>query len=151
MQTAELKIRKSVALLTSDPSDTSKLGCAHMTLLLLLLLLLRTTQISQHTVMSKPQLLAVLSRMEDAAAEYGLIKQNSAGSSQWEVLDFGSIVCHVFTAEQREYYGLDDFYARAEEVELPFVTTPAAADEGYGQQYGEDVGSTIGGLWTKSI
>jgi ribosomal silencing factor RsfS len=99
--------------------------------------------------MSKPQLLAVLSRMEDAAAEFGLVKQNSAGSSQWEVLDFGSIVCHVFTAEQREYYGLDDFYAQAEEVELPFVVTPAAVDEGYGQQY--DEGSTIGGLWTKSI
>lgn len=39
--------------------------------------------------MSKPQLLAVLSRMEDAAAEHGLEKQNSSGSSQWEV---GSIV-----------------------------------------------------------
>jgi hypothetical protein len=37
------------------------------------------------TVMSKPQLLAVLARMEDAAAEHGLEKQNSAGSSQWEV------------------------------------------------------------------
>lgn len=100
--------------------------------------------------MSKPQLLAVLSRIEDAAAEHGLQKQNSSvGSSQWELLDFGSIVCHVFTAEQREYYNLDDFYALAEEVELPFVSSTTAADSGYDQQYVEE--SSVGGLWSKSL
>lgn len=105
-----------------------------------------------HAVMSKPQLLAVLSRMEDAAAEHGLEKQNSAGSSQWEVLDFGSIVCHVFTADQREYYNLDDFYALAEEVELPFVSATAAVNQGFEQQQFEaGSGSGVGGLWSKSL
>jgi hypothetical protein len=77
-----------------------------------------------------------------------------------QVLDFGSIVCHVFTAEQREYYNLDDFYALAEEVELPFVSaTAAVGGAGYEQQQygsGDDSsssgsGSGIGGLWSKSL
>jgi len=104
-------------------------------------------------VMSKPQLLAVLSRMEDAASEFGMEKQNSAGSSQWEVLDFGSIVVHVFTADQREYYNLDDFYALAEEVELPFVGASTSGEASYGSTlYGDAAGSSsAGGLWSKSL
>lgn len=71
-----------------------------------------------------------------------------------QVLDFGSIVCHVFTAEQREYYNLDDFYALADEVELPFVSATAAVGGGYEQQQygsGADSSSSIGGLWSKSL
>lgn len=112
--------------------------------------------------MSKPQLLAVLSRMEDAAAEFDLVKQNSAGSSQWELLDFGSIVVHVFTAEQREHYALDDFYGAADEVELPFAVTPSysmsgAAGSGSGgfeeaQWVEQDVAAGSGAaLWSKSL
>lgn len=37
---------------------------------------------------------------------------------EWEVLDFGDAVIHVFTAEQREYYDLESFYGAAEEVRL---------------------------------
>ena len=105
--------------------------------------------------MSKPQLLAVLARMEDAAAEFGMQKQNSAGSSQWELLDFGSIVVHVFTAEQREYYDLDGFYALAEEVELPFAgesLVGGAGSSGFDQQpFDTDGGMGAAGLWSKSI
>jgi hypothetical protein len=53
------------------------------------------------TVMSRPQLLAVLARVEDAAGRWDLVKQNTAGASQWEVLDFGSIVVQVSTARAR--------------------------------------------------
>ena len=35
---------------------------------------------------------------------------------EWEVLDFGDAVVHVFTAEQRGYYDLESFYGAAEEV-----------------------------------
>ncbi|KAG2436922.1 hypothetical protein HXX76_006441 [Chlamydomonas incerta] len=73
------------------------------------------------TVFSKPQLLAALARVEKAAAEtYGRTKMNLPGSSPWETLDFGDVVLHLFTAEQREYYDIESFYAAAEEVELPF-------------------------------
>ena len=32
------------------------------------------------------------------------------------MLDFGDVVVHLFTAEQREYYDLESFYGAAEEV-----------------------------------
>ena len=34
--------------------------------------------------------------------------------SSWEVLDFMDVVVHVFTQEQREFYGLEAFYGAAE-------------------------------------
>jgi len=40
---------------------------------------------------------------------------------EWEVLDFGDAVIHVFTAEQREYYDLESFYGAAEEVRLTIL------------------------------
>ncbi|GFR40861.1 hypothetical protein Agub_g1511 [Astrephomene gubernaculifera] len=73
------------------------------------------------TVFSKPQLLAALARVEKAAGEqHGRARLNLPGSSPWETLDFGDVVLHLFTAEQREYYDIESFYAAAEEVELPF-------------------------------
>jgi ribosomal silencing factor RsfS len=45
------------------------------------------------TVVSKPQLLAVMARTEQAAeAEWDRSTQNSPGSSPWEVQDFGDVV-----------------------------------------------------------
>ncbi len=36
----------------------------------------------------------------------------------WELLDFGSLVVHVFTEEAREFYGLERLWADAEQVDL---------------------------------
>ena len=36
----------------------------------------------------------------------------------WELLDFGSIVVHVFTEEAREFYALERLWADAENVDL---------------------------------
>lgn len=99
------------------------------------------------TVLSRPQLLAVMGRIEKAAEEdWGRSKQNSPGSSPWEVMDFGDVVIHVFTPEQREYYDVESFYATAEEVDLPFLDgrpTP----EGSGSEGGE-TNSTINSMST---
>ncbi len=35
--------------------------------------------------------------------------------------DFGDVVVHVLTGEQREYYNLEKIYQDAEYVDLPFV------------------------------
>ena len=73
------------------------------------------------TVFSRPQLQAVLGKIEKAAMEgYGVTSACSTKTSSWELLDFGDFVVHVMTAEEREYYDLESFYAAAEEVELPF-------------------------------
>ena len=41
--------------------------------------------------------------------------------SAWEVLDYGDVVVHVMTPEQRDFYDLESFYGAAEEVDLPFL------------------------------
>ncbi len=68
--------------------------------------------------------------------------------------DFGDVVVHLFTAEQREYYNLEDFYATAEEVELPFGA-PAGAGAAAGvEQAGAGAGAGTGGAgpaWTTKI
>ena len=44
-------------------------------------------------------------------------REGHRGNS-WELLDFGSIVVHVFTDEAREFYGLERLWADAEQVDL---------------------------------
>ncbi|GBF95408.1 hypothetical protein Rsub_08370 [Raphidocelis subcapitata] len=101
------------------------------------------------TVISKPQLLAVMARVEKAAEEeWGRSKQNSPGSSPWEVLDYGDVVVHVFTPDQREHYDLESYYSMAEEVDLPFVT-PNPAGSGSGDAGAGAGGAAAGGAsWT---
>ena len=36
----------------------------------------------------------------------------------WELLDFGSLVVHVFTQEAREFYSLERLWADAEEINI---------------------------------
>ena len=36
----------------------------------------------------------------------------------WELLDFGSVVVHVFTDEARQFYALERLWADAEQVDL---------------------------------
>ena len=36
----------------------------------------------------------------------------------WELLDFGSVVVHIFTSDAREFYSLDRLWADAEVVDL---------------------------------
>ncbi|KAF6258583.1 hypothetical protein COO60DRAFT_1518046 [Scenedesmus sp. NREL 46B-D3] len=111
------------------------------------------------TVMSRPQLLAVLGRMEDTAQqEFDRIKQNQAGSSQWEVLDFGDVVVHVFTADQREHYDIDSFYAAAEEVPLSFLGEWQAGSSSSGSSSSAEVESSSssglgrsGPVWSKNF
>ncbi len=42
----------------------------------------------------------------------------------WELLDFGSIVVHVFTEEAREFYSLERLWADAEEVDISSIVIP---------------------------
>ena len=41
----------------------------------------------------------------------------------WELLDFGSVVVHVFTQEAREFYSLERLWADAEKVDLKDIVT----------------------------
>lgn len=49
--------------------------------------------------------------------EQMLIREGHRGNS-WELLDYGSIVVHVFTEEARKFYDLERLWADAELVDI---------------------------------
>ena len=50
-------------------------------------------------------------------------REGHRGNS-WELLDFGSLVVHVFTEEAREFYALERLWADAENVDLSHIVLP---------------------------
>ena len=52
-----------------------------------------------------------------------LDREGHRGNS-WELLDFGSVVVHVFTDEARKFYDLERLWADAEFVDLSEIVLP---------------------------
>ena len=50
-------------------------------------------------------------------------REGHRGNS-WELLDFGSVVVHVFTEEARKFYDLERLWADAEFVDLSEIVLP---------------------------
>jgi ribosome-associated protein len=50
-------------------------------------------------------------------------REGHRGNS-WELLDYGSIVVHVFTEEAREFYSLERLWADAENVDISDIIIP---------------------------
>ena len=50
-------------------------------------------------------------------------REGHRGNS-WELLDYGSVVVHVFTEEARKFYDLERLWADAEVVDLTDVVLP---------------------------
>ena len=53
----------------------------------------------------------------DQLGEKMLGREGHRGNS-WELLDYGSVVVHVFTEEAREFYALERLWADAEQVDI---------------------------------
>ena len=53
----------------------------------------------------------------DELGEPLLGREGHRGNS-WELLDYGSVVIHVFTEEARKFYDLERLWADAEQVDL---------------------------------
>ena len=106
---------RQFALAMAQVADSTK--CLDIMVLHVAPLVSWTSYLMICSVASKPQLVATLVRMEKAAVEdWGKQRQNNPGNSPWELLDFGDVVLHVFSSEQRAYYDIESFYAAAEEV-----------------------------------
>ena len=50
-------------------------------------------------------------------------REGHRGNS-WELLDYGSIVIHIFTEEAREFYALERLWADAEQIDLSNILLP---------------------------
>ncbi|KAL3643151.1 hypothetical protein CASFOL_013966 [Castilleja foliolosa] len=73
------------------------------------------------TAFSRPQIDAIGSRVRDLAeTQYGRTATGDYKPNSWTLLDFGDVVVHVFLPQQRGYYNLEEFYANATPIELPF-------------------------------
>ena len=59
----------------------------------------------------------------DQLGEPMLGREGHRGNS-WELLDYGSVVIHVFTDEARKFYDLERLWADAEQVDLSSIVMP---------------------------
>ena len=59
----------------------------------------------------------------EQAGETMLGREGHRGNA-WELLDYGTIVVHVFTNEAREFYGLERLWADAEQIDLSNILLP---------------------------
>lgn len=50
-------------------------------------------------------------------------REGHRGNS-WELLDYGTIVVHVFTEEAREFYSLERIWADAESIDISDIILP---------------------------
>ncbi len=69
---------------------------------------------------SEPQLKAIFNTVHDGMKEAGLRPLRTEGSFQggWMLIDFGSILFHVFRQTAREFYDLDGLWADAKPIPL---------------------------------
>jgi ribosome-associated protein len=67
---------------------------------------------------SAPQLAALTQTAEEFLLKQGFVLKHTEGlqSGKWALLDFGSIVVHLFDKESREYYNLERIWGDAKVV-----------------------------------
>lgn len=81
------------------------------------------------TAASDRQLRAVAEAIEERGREHGRRPQQREGrpDSGWMLLDFGDVVVHLFSDEQREFYELERLWADVPRIDVTTgERTPAA-------------------------
>jgi len=89
------------------------------------ILLLRTTEVTtvaDYFVIcsgrSDRQLSALSSGIVDDLRKEGIRPRGieGRGAARWVLLDYGSVIVHIFAPEEREYYGLERLWSHAAQV-----------------------------------
>lgn len=64
---------------------------------------------------SEPQLAAITANIVDGLAAEGVTPahRHRSPTSHWIVLDYGSVIVHIFTPPERAYYKLEQLWASA--------------------------------------
>jgi len=72
------------------------------------------------TATSEPQMKAVVSSVREGMREAGVRLLHDEGRTDggWILLDFGTVILHVFRKEAREFYDLDGLWADAPAIPL---------------------------------
>jgi ribosome-associated protein len=64
---------------------------------------------------SERQVQAIYDEIEHVLKQEGVLPNHAEGTvdSGWLLLDFGSVIVHIFAPAQREYYQLDSLWSQA--------------------------------------
>ena len=67
---------------------------------------------------SERQVAAVAGGIVDTLRDYGIRPLGVEGqqAARWVLIDYGSVVVHVFAPEERDYYGLERLWSEAPQV-----------------------------------
>src|ERR1700733_9010216 len=76
---------------------------------------------------SQPQLRAIGDAIEERLDRDGvrLAHREGKSSAEWELLDFGYIVVHLFSEQARQFYDLERLWQHGERVDIPALQAPA--------------------------
>ncbi len=67
---------------------------------------------------SQRQIRTILEEIEKSLKEEGVLPHHLEGASDtgWLLLDYGDVIIHIFSPEERDFYNLDGLWRRAEAV-----------------------------------
>ena len=72
---------------------------------------------------------ALADEVEEKLSENGVKPHHIEGKTTgWIVLDYGSVIVHVFMRDQREFYGLDRMWSDGTPVDMDEILVTAAED-----------------------
>ena len=81
------------------------------------------------TATSSTHVRALCDEVEDKLEESGLRPHHIEGrSTGWIVLDYGSVIIHIFNRTEREFYALDKMWSDGEPVEISEILTISQED-----------------------
>ena len=81
------------------------------------------------TATSSTHVRALCDEVEDKLKENGITPHHIEGKTTgWIALDYGSVIVHIFTREQREFYGLDRMWSDGSAVNLEDILTNTEGD-----------------------
>jgi len=81
------------------------------------------------TATSSTHVRALCDEVEDKLEQAGLKPHHIEGKTTgWIVLDYASVIIHIFSRDQREFYGLDKMWSDGEIVDLDKILTGSEED-----------------------
>ena len=96
----------------------------------------KVLRVAEHTILadyfvicsgsSAPHIKALVDEVDKELSEAGEppIRREGLRSDIWVLMDFGSVIVHVFTEEARKFYKLERLWSDSEEVTLSSLQSP---------------------------
>lgn len=81
------------------------------------------------TATSSTHVRALADEVEDKLEESGIKPHHIEGrATGWLILDYGSVIVHIFSREQREFYGLDKMWSDGKHIDLSTILVNSQED-----------------------